>query len=481
MLAAALTLSAPGLVAAPAWAACPGYSVCPIVPYARAVAHNPRVLAALAAVDAQEAATVAALSGNSLSFAQLLALLGQALVFDKSLSVHSNEACAFCHSAAAGFGGGVQAFVPAGGIFPGALPTRTGPRAPQSLAYAAFAPVLAVSPNTQTLIGGNFWDGRATGLITGSPAADQAQVPLTTPFEMALPDPACAVRRVQLAAYGAIFGKVWGGNSLAITWPADTDNFCTHPNNGAANPKQLHLSGADRARATLTVNQIGLTISAYEESGLASPFTSKFDAVQAGQARFTAQEAAGFALFTGQARCSYCHSATGTRALFTNFTAADIGTPPNPTLPYLTENQPDPHGYTANPLGGAYLDEGMGGFLASAADTNPQWQALAARYIGAFQVPTLRNVAARPGGLIRTYMHNGYFKNLKTIVHFYNTRDVLPRCTGTGTGLAGVACWPAPEEPANENTGEMGNLGLSDAQEGALVAFMETLTDGYGE
>ena len=29
---------------------------------------------------------------------------------------------------------------------------------------------------------------------------------------------------------------------------------------------------------------------------------------------------------------------------------------------------------------------------------------------------------------VKAYMHNGYFKSLKEVVHFYNTRDVLPRC-----------------------------------------------------
>jgi len=46
-----------------------------------------------------------------------------------------------------------------------------------------------------------------------------------------------------------------------------------------------------------------------------------------------------------------------------------------------------------------------------------------------FQVPTLRNTDMRPTPqFVKAYMHNGYFKSLKEVVHFYNTRDVLPRC-----------------------------------------------------
>ena len=44
------------------------------------------------------------------------------------------------------------------------------------------------------------------------------------------------------------------------------------------------------------------------------------------------------------------------------------------------------------------------------------------------EFPTLRNVDKRPRpDFIKAYGHNGYFKSLKEIVHFYNTRDALPR------------------------------------------------------
>ena len=62
-------------------------------------------------------------------------------------------------------------------------------------------------------------------------------------------------------------------------------------------------------------------------------------------------------------------------------------------------------------------------------------------------------------------MHNGVFKSLKEVVHFYNTRDVEE--------------WPPPEVPENVNTDELGDLGLTDAEENAVVAFMKTLSDGW--
>jgi cytochrome c peroxidase len=103
----------------------------------------------------------------------------------------------------------------------------------------------------------------------------------------------------------------------------------------------------------------------------------------------------------------------------------------------------------------------------------------AGKFKGRFKVPTLRNVDKRPhNGFVKAYMHNGYFKNLKDVMHFHNTRDVLPRCAPNDPGEK-VSCWPAPEHPENLNTRQLGNLGLSEDEENAIVAFLKTLTDGY--
>jgi cytochrome c peroxidase len=69
---------------------------------------------------------------------------------------------------------------------------------------------------------------------------------------------------------------------------------------------------------------------------------------------------------------------------------------------------------------------------------------------------------------------------LKGIVHFYNTRDVKPACPGNYTEAQALAanCWPAPEVAQNVNKAELGNLGLSSAEEDAIVAFLTTLSDG---
>jgi cytochrome c peroxidase len=82
---------------------------------------------------------------------------------------------------------------------------------------------------------------------------------------------------------------------------------------------------------------------------------------------------------------------------------------------------------------------------------------------------------------VKAFGHNGYFKSLEGIVHFYNTRDTLETCPGPYTEAQALAanCWPEPEVEENVNDGELGDLGLSASEEAAIVAFLKTLSDGY--
>ena len=75
-------------------------------------------------------------------------------------------------------------------------------------------------------------------------------------------------------------------------------------------------------------------------------------------------------------------------------------------------------------------------------------------------------------------MHNGYLKSLKEVVHFYNTRDVLPVCKLGDKGEK-LTCWPAPDHPETMNRKQLGNLGLSSKEEDLIVVFLKSLTDGY--
>jgi cytochrome c peroxidase len=75
-------------------------------------------------------------------------------------------------------------------------------------------------------------------------------------------------------------------------------------------------------------------------------------------------------------------------------------------------------------------------------------------------------------------MHNGYLKSLREVVHFYNTRDTLPRCKAGDPGEK-VTCWPAPEHPETMNRRQLGNLRLTGKRESQIMAFLKALTDGY--
>jgi cytochrome c peroxidase len=457
----------------------------------RATTLSPKALQEIARVEAEidriEAATLARLTAAPDNQPQQLELLGKAMLYDKQLSVNRNEACAFCHMPETGFTGPISELNETTGAYPGSVRTRFSNRKPQTHTYAALSPMLHYNPGQGDLVGGNFWDMRATGRRLGNPAAEQAQGPPTNPVEMALPDAACAVYRASQRPYRALFELVWGAQAFAIKWPADVEEVCDTPGPPPDGKPPVRLDPIDRGRANATFDQMAQSIANYEMSAEVSPFTSKYDAVQAGTAKFAPSEQLGYDLFRGKAQCNFCHrdGGPGEDPLFTDFTASNIGTPANPRLPYYAEQRADGHGYVANPAGPAYVDPGVAGFLADRdllshpSSVDARWRKLEPWAEGRFRVPTLRNVDKRPDpAFVKAYGHNGYFRGLKEIVHFYNTRDVLPRCKAGDPG-EGATCWPAPESTANMNTSHVGRLGLSDADEDALVSFMRTLSDGY--
>jgi cytochrome c peroxidase len=179
---------------------------------------------------------------------------------------------------------------------------------------------------------------------------------------------------------------------------------------------------------------------------------------------FSRKEWAGFQLFMGEendndgvleegegAMCVLCHVADWTAdpgnvivpawapdgyvpPVFTDFTYDNLGVPKSEHR--LIADQP--------------IDLGLGPVVEDPEEN------------GKFKVMSLRNIQQT-----RPYAHNGFFRTLDEITHFYNTRDA------PGAG------WPAPEYPDTVNTDELGNLGLSDKEEAALIKFMKTLSDGY--
>jgi cytochrome c peroxidase len=319
-------------------------------------------------------------------------------------------------------------------------------------------------------MGGAFHDGRATGAVTGDVLADQAMGPFLNPAEMAMPDGACVLARV--CAEGPDQGYPVRLADLApeactVALPASLDADC-------AAGKMLDLDEDSRAAVDAGFQKVARALSAFESSAEVSPFSSKFDRWQAGKAELTAEEKAGFDLFQDKGLCAECHVLTpgphGEPALFTDFTYDNLGVPRNPENPW--------YGQAANAAGADWRDRG----LAETLEKDALYAPFAGWQEGKQKVPTLRNVDARADAESpRAYMHNGYFKTLKGLVHFYNTRDVLPACDGDATEAQALAkgCWPAPEVAANVNHDELGNLKLSEAEENAIVAFMRTLTDEH--
>jgi cytochrome c peroxidase len=434
-------------------------------------------------IDSIEAESLKKAQSASLDRFQQIMLLGKLIFYDKELSVRRNETCAFCHMPETGFTGPVSALNQTTVAYPGSVRTRFSQRNPQAHTYASFAPVLHYNAEQGDFVGGQFWDMRATGLRLDSALAEQAQGPPLNPLEIGLIDPACMVYRMSQRPYRPMAEKLWGAQAFAVTWPANTNEVCNRPGPPPnAEPLPVHLGAVDRGIAQTTFDRIGEAIAAFEGSPEVNPFSSKYDYVQAGKAEFSPEEKAGYELFRSkETHCNECHrdGGPGEEPLFTDFTASNLGLPANPAIPFYKENIPDQLGYTANPDGLKYVDPGVGGFLAGPLNPNRDWATMAKSFLGKYKTAGLRNVDMRPrADFVKAYMHNGYLKSLKEVVHFYNTRDSLPRCKPGDPGEK-VTCWRAPETPETINRKQLGDLKLSDQQEDLLVAFLKTLTDGY--
>lgn len=347
--------------------------------------------------------------------------LGKKLFFDKISDPANKIACADCHGPSVGFTGPDQAINKHGSVYPGATGSF-GNRKPPSAAYATLSPVL--SQTGGVFVGGNFWDGRATGQqlwSNGSPAAEQALGPFLNPREHNVSDAKAVLKIIAKSEYISMWKMVWG--------------------------EPLRYSTTDEI--TLNFNGVGLAIAAYEGSSEVNQFSSKFDHYLKGDIKLTSEEKQGLNLFNGKGKCFKCHISTGSKPLFTDFTFDNLGVPKNPENPV----------YDYDP---GFIDYGLGGFLL----TREDYKTMAGGNMGKQKVPTLRNVDKRPDiRFTKAYMHNGVFKSLKEVVHFYNTRDVDK--------------WLAPEVIQNVNKVDVGNLGLTNVEENALVAFLKTLSDGY--
>ena len=140
--------------------------------------------------------------------------LGKKLFFDTNLSTPPGQSCATCHAPEVGFKGPDSDINNHGAVYPGAVFTRSGNRAPPTAAYGGDSPVLYYDEIEEVWTGGMFWDGRATGLTLGDPLAEQAMGPFLNPLEQNNPNARLVVIKVSMSEYAELFEVVWGPGSL---------------------------------------------------------------------------------------------------------------------------------------------------------------------------------------------------------------------------------------------------------------------------
>jgi cytochrome c peroxidase len=346
--------------------------------------------------------------------------LGQRLYFDTNLSRNRTQSCATCHAPSHGFvdnrGNGVE-----GAVSLGDDGKSLGDRNAPTASYASFSPDFHQNKDGK-YIGGQFLDGREKNL------EGQAGGPPLNPIEMGMPDKASVVQRIQENAdYAAAFKRFYGDSIFAD--PEDAYGAMTR------------------------------SIAAFEKTDYFSPFDSKYDRYLRGEYTMTTEEDLGMTLFFSQqfSNCNICHQLKKRPAAknetFSNYEYHNIGTPVNMAV------------RQQNGLGSGHIDHGL---LDNPAinDTSQD---------GKFKVPTLRNVA-----ITGPYMHNGVFRDLRTVVLFYNKYNSRSekRQINPETGVL----WAAPEVDGTLSMDELQTgPAFKDREIDALVAFMQTLTDARFE
>ena len=428
--------------------------------------------------------------------------LGRALFRDKSLSNPPGQACISCHDPSTGYTFPDSKVNKKYGVAPGAVSGRFGNRKPPSVSYAPFMKtgIPYYDKDAVAWVGGLFWDGRAKN------AFEQIQFPFFNPNEMNnqihnVAQTAGVSNKLKASTLAPLFKKAYGAKVFSLP------------------PKKLF-------------GKVAEAIVAYEASPEVSPFTSKYDAYLEGKAELTPEELMGLRLTTGtlrgrpggipfrkSAHCMDCHGESNDMRvapdLWTNSCYANLGVPRNDANPYfkMTDRQANPDGY--NTEGEEYIDMGLAGFIYPYYGWSPRRPhgPDPLQLIGAFKAPTLRNVDKRPSpDFVKSYMHNGYFKSLKDVVHFYNSRNLTdvagelidytkPNPYGALKGKplfappeyldANTLINPtglssrrgAPPKGVNKvmdpDAMQIGNLRLSEREENAIVAFLKCLSDGY--
>ena len=351
------------------------------------------------------------------------ASLGEALFHDTELSANRTQACATCHDPDHAFidsrrdqDGQIAVFsVGDDGV---SLGGRNAP----SAAYSAFVPGFNVGTRQRASkqSAHRVYEGAIGGLFWDGRATsleEQAGGPPLSAVEMGMPSMEAFVDRLrENPSYVVGFEHLFGA-----------DVFDT----------------AERAYSAFQS-----AVASFERTEPFSPFDSKYDRSLVGDVTLTFKELTGKSLFFSEfASCPICHQLHGTgdpinrfRETFTGYEYHNVGTPARAGQP-----------------------ADLGRALADAVDE--------AR--GLFKVPTLRNIA-----VTEPYMHNGVFRDLRTVVEFYDKFVNEQRTTNPETGLA----WAPAGVPdtVNESVLRVAQP-MTDFEVEAMVCFLRTLTDARYE
>ena len=338
--------------------------------------------------------------------------LGEVLFFDKSISFNKTQSCSTCHSPDTAF---VDQRKNSANqmVSEGDNPHLHGNRNANTALYAMFSPDFHFDKKIKDYVGGQFWDGRAKDL------AEQAGGPPVNPVEMGMPDKKAIVERLKAdPTYYKPITDLYGES----IW-ADTDKI---------------YAIMEKAE--------------FDKQELFAPFSSKYDRALKGEAELTALEAEGKALFFDKTRtnCSNCHQsseANSAKETFTNYRYYNIGVPSNQEL------------IKHNKLAADFVDNGL--------LDNPMVKG-DEKQKGKFKVPTLRNI-----GVTAPYMHNGVFRDLKTVLLFKDSFNNPNRKVNPETGKA----WDKAEYAQTINPDVLKAKPLTDEEINALEAFLKTLTD----
>lgn len=351
--------------------------------------------------------------------------LGSQLFFDTNLSLRKTMACSSCHNPGYGFSDASFRLSDSTNPVEGALSvgddgiTLGGRNAPTAT-YAQFIPEFSQNSDGE-YIGGLFHDGRAATM------KEQAKGPFLNQAEMMMPSAEAVVDRVmENAQYVADFKALYGESVF-------DDKI-------------------------LAYDALAESIAFFEKTEVFAPFDSKYDRSRLAASdenvyAMTSQEELGYTLFfdTQKTNCVLCHSinsaSESANEVFTNFKYENIGTPRNIEALLVRDGNTDT------------IDFGLGGRT----DINNSI------HYGKVRVPTLRNVA-----VTGPYMSNGVFKELGTVLAFYN---YMGGQDSTTLNPETNASWGEAEVNATINHPLLEMEPLSDDELAALEAFLKLLTD----